>query len=92
MISRTSLYRLSQGVSWTNTADYIAVWDRAANAVLKENQSSAETSIPTNDLDEMSKKLREGIEVDNLGMQNAKSNNKVENSEQREAQSEEERL
>ena len=62
------------------------------NAVSKENQSSAAISKPTNTLDEMSKRLREGINVDNLGVQNTKTNNEVRNSDQREAESEEEQL
>ena len=62
------------------------------NTILKENQSSADISKPTNTLDEMSKRLREGINVDNLGVQNTKPNNEIKNSGQREAESEEEQL
>ena len=61
-------------------------------AILKENQSSTEASKPSNALDDMSKRLREGITIENLGVQNTKSNNEIRNSDQREAESEEEQL
>ena len=81
--------------AFINAKDNISeeVMDNNANDShgLKEDQSYTDISQSPNTLDEMSKKLREGINVDNLGVQGV-NNNKNRDSEQREAESEEEQL
>ena len=58
----------------------------------KDNQTLETTSHSEPQLDEMSQRLRAGLNVDNIGVKDTKANNEVKNSDQREAESEEEQL
>ena len=60
--------------------------------LIKDNQSSNVSSQSKAQLDNFSQSLRKGIDVDNIGIQNTKSNNGQKNSEAREEEPEEEQI